>query len=119
MRSESSEGLQRLEYVQWPARERKNYLAGDFGPRLGRPDEAFDAGTLREAHPEAYGRAVGVHGVGRVADSTVFCRAVTSCSMDHQLLQIYRYWFRGSVKMEPIPVGELGSIVRYLGSLYF
>ena len=43
-------------------------------------------------------------------------RAVTSCSMDHQLLQIYRYWFRGSVKMEPIPVGELGSAGRYLGS---
>ena len=59
---------------------------------------------------------VGIRGVGRVADSTVFCRAVTSCSMDHQLLQIYRYWFRGSVKMEPIPVGELGSAGRYLGS---
>ena len=29
--------------------------------------------------------------------------------MGFWLLQIYRYWFRGSVKMDPIPVDELGS----------
>ena len=29
--------------------------------------------------------------------------------MGFWLLQIYRYWFRGSVKMEPIPVDEPGS----------